>query len=109
MFLRTGLVMDSRAGTWAACGAASGVIILVVCGLFSFELPLARYSFALSLGTVALAAVSLLWQGKWFLAGLVVLAFLALLRLSFLPVYVNHWVPRGGWHRHTIWEVGHNR
>jgi hypothetical protein len=94
-----------------ASGAAAigGFAILLVCGLLSISLPWAKELFALCLGVEAIAALLLYQQGRRLFAGIVMATFLALLVLSLLPVYVEHWTPQDGQtHRHTLWGFDHD-
>ena len=100
--------MDRLFGVVSGISAAGGSLILFVCGVLSFHLPLAKELFTLCLLVGATCAVLFYRQGNRLLAGMVATTFIGLLLLSFLPVYVRHWTPWDGqYHRHTLWGFDH--
>ena len=88
---------------------AGGSLILLVCGPpLSLDLPLAMPLFSLCLAIVAIASGVLFWRGSVWPAVIALIVMLALLLLSFRPVYAEHWVPwENSSHRHMLWELGH--
>src|SRR5262249_40155399 len=89
-------------------GVVGGSLILVICGVASYPLRLAKELFLLCLLIECVLAALLHKQRGPRLAGLVAASFLALSLTSLLPVYVAHWTPQDGrYHRHTLWNFDH--
>ncbi len=99
-----------------AIGFGIGIGVLVMCIESN---PFGNYPdtcyapFLLLLALILIAggaALAFLW--KRYLFGLITLAFwIALLQLSDMPLYAPHSFPTakpgGGYHHHSIWELGH--
>lgn len=102
--------MSRLAAVGGGVAAAWAALTLVICGPMNYELGAAKELFTLALIAGAVAAGVLLRRGRWRAGVLLTVCLLALLALSFRPVYVEH-VALAPWglvpHRHTLWDLGH--
>src|SRR6266496_6572049 len=82
--------------------------VLVITGLGGEALGLsAMVLFSLGLLLLLIASIDHFASNNRRRGTVVLIVALALYAFSWLPLYGRHWEPRGGYHHHPIWHLGH--